>query len=187
LEFEATNNVAEYEASILGLEVARKMHITKLVAFVDSELIVHQIRGGYQTRHLIMRACKNQVWDLIDNFYKDFNITALSREFNQRDDSLAVASNNLKYHNNIQMRYEIEMRYRTSIHDNVKYWKVFEDDQHIKIFLEVIHEFSNTYVDLDVEEKGKIVVDTEMQMTYEFSEYKAGHKLLQLRIILSLK
>jgi ribonuclease HI len=35
LEFEATNNVVEYEALILGLEAARKMQITELVVFGD--------------------------------------------------------------------------------------------------------------------------------------------------------
>jgi ribonuclease HI len=84
LEFEATNNVVEYEALILGLEVARKMQITELVAFGDSELVVQQIKGHYQTRNPRMRAYKNQVWDLIDNFYEAFNITVVSREFNSR-------------------------------------------------------------------------------------------------------
>jgi hypothetical protein len=42
------------------------------------------------------------------------------------------------------MRYEIEMRYKPSIPDNIKYWQVFEDDQQIKRFMEVIDEFSNT-------------------------------------------
>jgi ribonuclease HI len=36
LEFEATNNVVEYEALFLGLEDARKMQITKLEVFGDS-------------------------------------------------------------------------------------------------------------------------------------------------------
>jgi ribonuclease HI len=40
LEFEATNNIIEYESFILGLEVTRKMKITKLVAFGDLELVV---------------------------------------------------------------------------------------------------------------------------------------------------
>jgi ribonuclease HI len=34
-KFEATNNVVEYEALILGLEATRKMKITKLVVFGD--------------------------------------------------------------------------------------------------------------------------------------------------------
>jgi ribonuclease HI len=40
IEFEATNNVVEYEALILGLEAARKMQITKMEVFGDSELVV---------------------------------------------------------------------------------------------------------------------------------------------------
>jgi hypothetical protein len=35
MEFEATNNVAEYEALILGLKATRKMQITELVVFGD--------------------------------------------------------------------------------------------------------------------------------------------------------
>jgi len=40
LEFEAKNNVVEYEALILGLEESRKMQITKLDTFGDSKLVV---------------------------------------------------------------------------------------------------------------------------------------------------
>lgn len=81
LEFKATNNVVEYEVLILGLEVARKMQITKMVVFGDSELVVQQVRGSYQTRHPRMRAYRNQVWDMIDNFYVAFNIYGVLREF----------------------------------------------------------------------------------------------------------
>jgi hypothetical protein len=108
-----------------------------------------------------MRAYRNQVWDLIDNFYKAFNITVVSREFNQQVDSLAIAASTFKTPVVPQMRYEIEMRYRPSIPDNIKYWKVFEDDQQIKIFMEVIDEFSNTYVDSDDEENGETMAEIE--------------------------
>ena len=40
LQFEATNNVAEYEALILGLEAAKKMGVKCISAFGDSELVV---------------------------------------------------------------------------------------------------------------------------------------------------
>jgi ribonuclease HI len=59
LEFEATNNVVEYEALVLGLEAARKMKITKLAVFGDSELVVQQVKSIYQTKHPRMRAYKN--------------------------------------------------------------------------------------------------------------------------------
>jgi ribonuclease HI len=74
--------MVEYESLILGLEGTRKMKITKLVVFGDSELVVQQVKGSSQTRHPRMRAYKNQVWDLIDNFYVVFNIFVVLREFN---------------------------------------------------------------------------------------------------------
>jgi ribonuclease HI len=40
LEFEATNNLAEYEALFLGLRVAKDMGIKEISVFGDVELIV---------------------------------------------------------------------------------------------------------------------------------------------------
>ena len=40
LEFEATNNVAEYEALVLGLRAAREMGIQEATMFGDAELVV---------------------------------------------------------------------------------------------------------------------------------------------------
>jgi hypothetical protein len=94
-----------------------------------------------------MRLYKNHVWDFIDNFYAAFNIFVVSREFNQSIDSLAIATSTFKVPSTPQFRYDIELRYRSYIPDNIKYWKVFEYDQHIKNFMEVIDEFSNTHID----------------------------------------
>jgi ribonuclease HI len=40
LEFEATNNVAEYEALVLGLRDAKEMGIEEVAVFRDVELII---------------------------------------------------------------------------------------------------------------------------------------------------
>jgi ribonuclease HI len=40
LEFETTNNVAEYEALVLGLRAAKDMGIVEIEVFGDAELIV---------------------------------------------------------------------------------------------------------------------------------------------------
>jgi hypothetical protein len=44
----------------------------------------------------------------------------------------------------------VEVKYRPSIPDNVKHWKVFEDDLEVKRFLETVEEFSKMHVDQDV-------------------------------------
>jgi ribonuclease HI len=61
LEFETTNNVAEYEALVLGLRVAKDMKIEELVVFGDVEFIFHQVKNMYQAKHSRLRAYINEV------------------------------------------------------------------------------------------------------------------------------
>jgi hypothetical protein len=51
LEFEATNNVAEYEALVLGLRATREMGIQEIAVFGDAELVVQQVRNTYQAKN----------------------------------------------------------------------------------------------------------------------------------------
>ena len=86
LEFGATNNVAEYEALILGLRAVREMGIQEVAVFSDAELVVQQIRNAYQAKHPRLRSYRNEVWDLIDNFFLAFNISFIPRDKNQKTD-----------------------------------------------------------------------------------------------------
>ena len=52
-----------------------------------------------------------------------------------------------------QLKYPIEVRYKPSVPDNIKQWRVFEDDIEIKKFLELTGEFSNLLVDQDQDEE----------------------------------
>ncbi len=46
----ATNNVAEYQALLLGLKEARKLGAKKLVIYSDSELLIKQMEGEYRVK-----------------------------------------------------------------------------------------------------------------------------------------
>ncbi|GKD97238.1 reverse transcriptase domain-containing protein, partial [Tanacetum coccineum] len=48
--FEATNNEAKYEALLAGLRIAQDMEIVSLAIFVDSQLLVNQIKGTYAAK-----------------------------------------------------------------------------------------------------------------------------------------
>jgi ribonuclease HI len=180
-EFEATNNVVEYESLILGLEATRKMQITKLVVFEDSELVVYQVKGSYHKIHPRMRAYINMAWDMIDNFDEDFNISFFLREFNHLVDSLAIVSNTFKVPSTPQVKYEIDLRCRPSIPDNAKYWQVFKDEEQIKIFMEVIDEFENTHMDSNDEGDTKQEIGEEDEKIPNFSNYMVEHKVLHLK------
>lgn len=45
-----SNNIAEYQALIIGKELAIALHITHLHSFGDSQLIINQHRGEYEIR-----------------------------------------------------------------------------------------------------------------------------------------
>ena len=48
--FLATNNEAEYEAMLVGLRLAKEVQAESLSIFSDSQLVVNQIQGKYQTK-----------------------------------------------------------------------------------------------------------------------------------------
>jgi ribonuclease HI len=46
-----TNNQAEYRALILGLKAIAKYHPGQVRVYMDSDLVVNQMRGTYKVRH----------------------------------------------------------------------------------------------------------------------------------------
>ena len=68
LEFEATNNVAEYEALLLGLEIAWDQKIKCVSVIGDSYLIVSHMKNQFAAKNNRLRDCRNVVWDTIEMF-----------------------------------------------------------------------------------------------------------------------
>jgi hypothetical protein len=61
LEFETTNNVAEYEALVLGLRDEKDTGIEEISVFGNAELIFQQIRSIYQAKHPLLRSYRNEL------------------------------------------------------------------------------------------------------------------------------
>jgi ribonuclease HI len=57
----ATNNVAEYRALLLGIELARELEAEEVELIGDSELIVRQVEGRYKVKHADMRELHAEV------------------------------------------------------------------------------------------------------------------------------
>lgn len=85
---EQTNNVAEYKALSRGLEAALDLGIEKLTCYLDSELVVKQIKGEYKVKNERMIPMYNMVMPLIKKF-NSFEIIHIPRELNKRADQLA--------------------------------------------------------------------------------------------------
>ncbi|XP_058784790.1 uncharacterized protein LOC131659648 [Vicia villosa] len=60
--FDCTNNMAEYEACILGLRVAIDLRIKFLVVYGDSALVISQVRGEWDTKHPNLMPYKDLVY-----------------------------------------------------------------------------------------------------------------------------
>jgi ribonuclease HI len=173
LEFETTNNVAEYEALILGMRSAKEMRIKEIAIFGDVELIIQQIRKDYHTNNPRLRNYRNEVWDLMENFFLAFNISFISRGENTLADSLARSASFLKIPLPPGIKSDVEIKCKPSIPDNVKHYKVFEDDLEIERFLQSVDEFSVFHIDQDPDLEG----DPHPEV---FLNKIANHQIIQL-------
>lgn len=84
----ATNNVAEYEALILGLEEAKARGITAIDVRMDSMLVVRQMQGLWRIKHPGLRPLAVRAGALLTSF-PERRIGHVPREDNARADELA--------------------------------------------------------------------------------------------------
>jgi ribonuclease HI len=85
---ETTNNRAEYAALIRALDAATGHGFDEVDVRGDSELIVRQVRGEYDTNNPELRERRVKVRELLDGFDR-WTIEHVPREVNSRADSLA--------------------------------------------------------------------------------------------------
>jgi ribonuclease HI len=84
---EATNNVAEYRALLLGLELARDLGAEEVEVINDSELIARQIGGEYKVKNASLRHLFTESMEALRGFHK-WSVRPVRREHNARADEL---------------------------------------------------------------------------------------------------
>ena len=84
---ETTNNVAEYEALIWGLEVARSLGIRDVHVLCDSELVVRQMMGAYRVKHENLKPLFARAQSILEGF-ESWTIEHVRREGNAAADAL---------------------------------------------------------------------------------------------------
>ncbi|MEL7087003.1 MAG: ribonuclease HI family protein [Planctomycetota bacterium] len=85
---EATNNVAEYNGLIKGLEVANELGAKRILVVSDSELMVKQINGQYRVKAENLKPLYQDAVKLLGRFGK-WEMTHTRRENNKLADQLA--------------------------------------------------------------------------------------------------
>jgi hypothetical protein len=61
------------------------------------------------------------------------------------DDSLVVSASHFRVPLPPKLKYDVGVKYRSYVPENIKHWKVFEDDNEIKNFLESVSEDDKEY------------------------------------------
>lgn len=84
---DATNNIAEYRALLLGIERATALGATELELVSDSELVVRQVKGEYKVRDAILRDLHTQVFAALRPF-RSWSIRHVRREENESADRI---------------------------------------------------------------------------------------------------
>ena len=63
LDFPTTNNEAEYEALIAGLDLAKAAGAANMVMYCDSQVVTSQVNGDYECKNEWMKKYFEQVKD----------------------------------------------------------------------------------------------------------------------------
>ncbi|HEY6636411.1 MAG TPA: ribonuclease HI family protein [Solirubrobacterales bacterium] len=84
---EATNNVAEYRALLLGIELARGLGGDEVEFVGDSKLIVEQVKGNWKVKQDHLRPLHTKVTDALRDL-PSWSIRHVKRGKNERADQL---------------------------------------------------------------------------------------------------
>jgi len=82
-----SNNVAEYNALLIGFQLAHEMGVRYLEAYGESKLIINQVRGEYEVRHGDVVPYYHAVTKMASSF-DGFYISHVFRSQNTRADAL---------------------------------------------------------------------------------------------------
>ena len=95
LHFKCTNNITEYEALILGLNLLRKLGARRIAVRGDSELIIKHVNGEYAVKNPRLRAYRNDAMDLLKTFV-EYELVFVPRSQNVIVNGLACVASS--YH-----------------------------------------------------------------------------------------
>ena len=84
----ATNNQAEYKALISAIKKAKELGAKELDCFLDSELVVKQLKREYKVKNAELAPLFLEIHNLSLSFQK-INYTHIRRELNKEADCLA--------------------------------------------------------------------------------------------------
>ncbi len=83
-----TNNVAEYMALVYALEEALYLGAKEVSCFLDSELLIKQLKGNYKVKDAKLKLLHYQIKHL-ESFFEKVKFNHIGRDRNKEADKLA--------------------------------------------------------------------------------------------------
>ena len=108
---------------------------------------------------------------MFGNYFTEHTIRVVPSYENTMAKYLSIAAGKFINSTIGQKKYKVDIVNRPSILDNSKYWHIFEDDTHIKRFLELFGEFIKRFLELSGEFVNK-QVDNENENLDNFQDAK---------------
>jgi ribonuclease HI len=125
LEFEGTNNVVEYEALLLGLNLAKDLGINILKIIGDSDLVVSQVKGIFASKNERLKRYRNAVWDAME-WFDALSLIVEPRDLNERANAVAISPlMTLQICDDLMKNGKLEVIFRPSVPDNFINWTGF--------------------------------------------------------------
>ncbi|XP_074557021.1 uncharacterized protein LOC141812998 [Curcuma longa] len=94
LSFRASNNEAEYESLLAGLQAAKRMGATRVQVHSDSQLVSQQIEGNFKVKNDRLRRYAEAFTKLKAEF-TEVNLQKIPRADNSKVDELAIIASSL--------------------------------------------------------------------------------------------
>jgi len=83
LEFQGTNNVHEYEAFLLGLNLYKYFGVKVLYIIGDFDLIIMKDKSQFACKNERLKRYRNAAWDSMESF-DSFSLEEKTRDFNKK-------------------------------------------------------------------------------------------------------
>ncbi|XP_075076835.1 uncharacterized protein LOC142163448 [Nicotiana tabacum] len=110
--FFCTNNTAEYEACIMGMNMKIDLDVEELLILGDSNLIIRQAQGEWETRYVKLIPYRQHVEDL-SKWFKSIEFKHIPQFHNELVDALATLASMMPYPGNVHIDSgEIQIRER---------------------------------------------------------------------------
>ncbi|GKV43324.1 hypothetical protein SLEP1_g50628 [Rubroshorea leprosula] len=113
LDFDCTNNQAEYEALIIGLEMLVELKVSMVEVIGDSQLVLKQLSGEYKCTSLALAPYFALAVQLLEEF-DDVSIRHMSRDQNYEANEMAQIASGLRIPEGVMQKVML-----SDVHDGI--------------------------------------------------------------------